>query len=150
MNLRSVRKQFLDRLRDAGADLPSLTPAAGIDLMTRFYADERVAHCPLDEDGDMLLYQWGVYDWGAGEHFELNITRQLMTAAGDGDETVRQLSLTFRYPAEPALHKLGDGSEWCDDPDGLDRFRGVVTKSKSYQAVRDRPAAAVALSFDEE
>jgi hypothetical protein len=26
----------------------------------------------------MLLFQWGTYDWGTGEHFGFNLTRQLI------------------------------------------------------------------------
>lgn len=148
MNLRSVRKRFLDRLHEAGTELAALTPAVGIEAMLRFYQEERVAHCPPDEDGDLLLFQWGVYDWGDGDHFELNISRQLMTAAGDGNEAVRQLSLTFRYPAEPPLRKLGDGSQWCDDPDAVETFGAILRKSKPFQAVQELPAV-VELTFDE-
>ena len=31
-----------------------------------------------DEEQDMLLFQYGVFDWGQGERFELDLTRQFI------------------------------------------------------------------------
>ncbi len=36
--------------------------------------------------GDMLLFQWGINDWGNGPALEINITRQLIATDDDGDE----------------------------------------------------------------
>ncbi len=80
----------------AGHTLDALTPAEGIDLMVHYYRDVRVQGCALEADGDMLLFQWGTYNWGEGEHFEVGITRQL-TETEEEDGEMRQLSLTFRY-----------------------------------------------------
>ena len=49
-----------------------------------FYRDERAEGCAVDEDGDMLLFEWGAVDWGEGEHFELSLARQLIFGPGDG------------------------------------------------------------------
>lgn len=149
MNLRSVRKQFLDRLTLAGFTLEQLNPLVGIELMLRFYDEERVDRCPLDEDGDMLLFQWGTYDWGQGERFDINITRQLMTAEVAGDERVRQLSLTFHYPASPALEAVGDGDHWCDTPEGLDNFRTDILTGPALKAVETLSSIEIDLTFDE-
>ena len=59
--------------------------------MLAFYASERCDGCVLEEDGDMLLFQWGTYNWGDSTHFELNITRQLMPGGEDGDGGFRQV-----------------------------------------------------------
>jgi hypothetical protein len=40
---------------------------------------------PLPQ-ADMLLYQFGVYDWGKGEHFEIDITRQFIIDGEEDDE----------------------------------------------------------------
>ena len=149
MKLNSVRKQYLDRLTFAGFTLETLTPAAGIELMLRFYEEERVDRCPLDEDGDMLLFQWGIYDWGEGEKFEVNISRQLMTAEVTGDEQVRQLSLTFRYAPSPDLEKAGDGDHWCDTPEGLDVFREGIEAGPALTAVAGLTPTAIELTVDE-
>jgi hypothetical protein len=33
--------------------------------MLAFYASDRAADC-AGVDGDMLLFQWGIFDWGSG------------------------------------------------------------------------------------
>ncbi len=82
MNPHSAKRALLARIERAGRPLRELTPADGIDLMTSFYLEERAEGCGIDNDGDMLLYQWGTYDWGEGESFEFDITRQLIPAGG--------------------------------------------------------------------
>ena len=63
-------------------------------MMLAFYGSVRFDDVDLAADGDMLLYQWGAYDWGEGESFEFDITRQLILGTGE-DEDIFQLSLTF-------------------------------------------------------
>lgn len=150
MTVQTIRNRFLQYLRESGTPLRTLTPAQAIERVIEFYEKYRVAHCHLDEDGDMLLNQWGLYDWGEGdgEHFEWNLTRQILTAAGDGDEEIAQLSLTFQYAQESALKSLGEGEMECDDPDEVAEFRASVEKSKAFVAVCQRTPTAVTLSLE--
>src|SRR5262245_14405764 len=146
MKPRSAKQRFLRRLAATGHGLAALTPPDGIAAMLRFYAEERADGCDVADDGDMLLYQWGAHDWGAGEAFELNITRQFLAAADDEDEP-RQLSLTFRFRPSAALRAVVNGHRWCESPDGLAAFRRSVTRSKAYGAVAALRPAAVSLAF---
>src|SRR5262249_38857115 len=67
--------QFEDRLRSRRLELSHLAPNVGFAEMFAFYHDVRPVDClPVDSDGDMLLYQWGTYDWGQGKYFNLNLT----------------------------------------------------------------------------
>ncbi|MET0857780.1 MAG: hypothetical protein ABWY27_13580, partial [Telluria sp.] len=59
-----------------GLDLNASTARAGIEAMFEFKAASVCASC----SEDMLLYQWGSYDWGSGKYFEINITRQFVEA----------------------------------------------------------------------
>lgn len=107
MKSRQAKTQYLKRLEEAGLSLDELTAAVGIESMLAFYAEERADDCDLEEDGDMLLFQWGLFDWGKGEFLEINITRQFI---GDAEEP-RQLSLTFQFDPACALKGLKDGKE---------------------------------------
>ncbi len=108
--------------------LPS-TMAAFFD----FYRDERAVGCEIADDVDMLLFEWGTYDWGEGEHFELSLSRQLIF--GEDDAKVWQLKLTYAYDPTDAVRTLGNGNKWCATPDDLDEFRQDVVRSASYEAV---------------
>jgi hypothetical protein len=145
MKVRTAKAAFLKRLAAAGAAVADLTPAAGVGAMLDFYADERADGCDPDDDGDMLLFEWGVNDWGDGPAFEVGITRQFIDADGDGD--LRQLALVFRFDPTLAPKGLKDGNAWCESPGGLAAFRKSVGRSRALRAVRERTPAGVELRF---
>jgi hypothetical protein len=97
----------------------------------------------MDQDGDMLLFQWGTYDWGNGEFFDLNITRQVIV----GDESIRQLSLTFRYAPNQELTTLGCGNQWCYSTKGISIFGAFVKASPALKAISRFRAINVECSF---
>jgi hypothetical protein len=48
--------------------------------MLELYSDVRADGCDLEQDGDMLLYQWGTYAWDlerAKPELEVDFARQL-------------------------------------------------------------------------
>jgi len=143
MKLRFVKSRFLKRLGTLGLTLDTLTPAAGAEAMFSYYADQRVDGCELDADGDMLLFQWGTYDWGDGLAFEINITRQLILT-DDDENTPRQLALAFLFPPAAAPKRLKPGNRWCVSPDGLPVFRRFVLASKTLKTLgRQMPAKVI-------
>jgi hypothetical protein len=147
LKLSSAKRVFLSRIKNAGRSLRTLTPSDAIELMTSFYREERAEGCVISSGGDMLLSQWGTYDWGEGESFEFNITRQLI--AGDSeDEDIFQLSLTFRFRPTAALRQLGSGDRWCLSLDELERFREFVYSSEPFLAVGHEVADGVKLEYD--
>jgi hypothetical protein len=145
MKPRAAKTRFLKRLEAVGLSLDALTPAAGVEAMLAYYAEERADGCPLDEDGDMLLFQWGTHDWGDGPAFEVSIVRQLI-AAGDEDEEPRQLDLRFRL-APPAGAATPGGSRWCASPDELAAFRRFIARSAALAAVGALVPASVELRY---
>lgn len=141
----TAKTRFLKRLDAAKLKLDALTPSAGVEAMLHFYADERADGCDPDDDGDMLLFEWGTNDWGEGPSFEVNLTRQFMIT--DDVEEPRQLSLIFCFAPVDAPSGLKDGNKWCESPDGLPAFRRFVARSKAIQAVGQRTPASVELRF---
>src|SRR5262245_52832915 len=143
----SAKKRFLQVIQAKRGDLVSLYPLDGIDLRLEFYRDERADACEFEHDGDMLLYQWGCYDWGNGESFQFNITRQFIDDdAAEGDD-ILQLSLTFKFEPNESLRKLGDGNRWCHSPDELGKFRSYIESSPAFKAVAKSKPAQVTLEF---
>ena len=137
----------MTRIEQAGRSLEVLTPSDGVNLMTDFYLEGRAEGCGVDGGGDMLLYQWGTYDWGEGESFEFDITRQMITGGGE-DKDIFQLSLTFLFRPTAALRQIGSGDRWCQSPDELDGFRAFIHSSAPFLAVGHGVAAGVKLEYD--
>ncbi len=143
----SAKKEFLRHIRAAGRSLKALSPSEGIALMLEFYRDVRADGCEMDSDGDILLYQWGTYDWsGNGESFEFDITRQLISGDGE-DEDIRQLSLTFRFEPTESLRQLGEGNRWCHSLREAEEFQAYIQSSPAFLAVARLSSAEVTLNF---
>ncbi len=103
-------RRFLgnSRLGTATLDL-----ASGFEQAVSFYENVTADGIQSEPDADMLLYQWGTYDWlGAGETFQINLTRQFVASFADEDETMSQLLLTFHYPTTDATITLNSGERW--------------------------------------
>jgi len=80
-----------------GTTIAALTPANSITQILEFYKQIRADNCSINEDGDMLLYQWGTYNWGEGAYFQWDITRQFIETGFEGDDGMSQLSLCFYF-----------------------------------------------------
>ncbi|HWI59671.1 MAG TPA: hypothetical protein VNZ22_20760, partial [Bacillota bacterium] len=133
----------------AGLHLTELSPAEGIRLMLDFYREVRFDGCPLEEDGDMLLFQWGPAGEGREQTFQCDISRQFIEAEVTEDDTISQLSLTFHFAPSPALRALKEGNRWCSLPDELAGFEAFITASKVYRAVETLQPTRVTLASGE-
>ena len=113
-------------------------------LMSAFYEEQRAEDVSLDEDGDMLLFEWGVYHFTGSASFELGITRQFVVT---GEDEPYQLHLTLHFTPNDSLRSLKDGSGWCHSPAELPAFRKFVETSAAFRAVADEKPSRVALYF---
>ena len=120
-------------------------PVALFSRILRFYDVHRIEGTTIEEDGDMLLFQWGVYDWGKGPSFELDLTRQAIALIPADDEyeweeqDIRQLCCTFYYLPEP-FRSIEEGNRWCHSPAGLAAFQQFVLEHPVlYTATKYQP-----------
>ena len=155
MNFLDAKDAFLAYLNARQAPVPT-TPRAAVATMLAFYRDVRADACPLKDDSDMLLVQWGVFKYrpsGPKLHFAFNITRQLVEPidAPEGNEFARdaniyQLYLDFIYPPAPELIAFGkmtaaqNAACWCKHPDDLGAYEAFIHGAREYLAVADRLA----------
>jgi hypothetical protein len=101
----------------------------------------------LERDGDMLLFQWGTHDWGGGELFEVDITRQLIKDTGEDDD-IWQLHLVYRFAPSEALRALGQGERWCSQPDEVDAFELFLMSHPALSAIGSRGDGQVELGYE--
>ena len=141
-----------------GVKLSRCTPRQGIEQMLAFYREVKPVGCE-EEDGDMLLFQYGTYDWGDGRTFEIDVTRQFMDLHhvfededdeedGDGQATMSQLHLTFHFAPSAELDALGAGNKWYESPAAEKEFLAFVFGSKALALVGDRTAAKIELEHE--
>ena len=142
-----AQKTLEEFIARSGLTVDALTPSAALRVMGDFYREVRAEGCHLDEDGDMLLYEWGTYDWGKGRYFELDIARQFIETGTEDDEGMSQLALTFGFHASSALDALESGDQWCHSPEELSKFESSVIASKAWQAVAAIKPDTVSLQY---
>ena len=112
--------------------IPHLEKHDGINLIKaaiELYSIERIDGAnSIDED--MLLFQWGLFDWGEGEYFELDITRQISPTNTD---EIRQLSCTLYFNPSTTLLDIEEGNRWCSSLEELKSFCEFVLTSRVFK-----------------
>ena len=146
MRVQASRSAFAKVLEARQTKLADLIPGTGFTLMCAFYATRRAASCVIEEDGDMLHFQWGTHPTGSKECFKLDVTRQFMWRSGEED-CIRTLSLGFEFPPTNDLRAMGTGNGWCQSPQELEQFVSFVTSSRAYQTLEQVEAARVTLTY---
>jgi hypothetical protein len=130
-----------------GLVLASATARDGIEVALEFFDGMKAQGVDAD-DGDMLLFQWGTYDWGSGRNYELDITRQFVEAELEDDDAITQLSLTFRFPPSETLDAMGNGNRWFEGAQAADIAREQAFANAAFLAVADLQAASVSLTYN--
>jgi hypothetical protein len=148
MKPESAAIEFERFLAQRALDRTRLTPEQGVQAMLAFYREERADGCRFESDADMLLYEWGTYDWGPGEFFDLSITRQLAHDSSGEDEDIWQLQLVFKFSPTDPLRALQHGSRWCHDLGELEAFERFLRASAAFQTVAAVIPGAAELRFE--
>jgi len=146
MKAKRAKQEFEKLIRRSGERVGSLSPARGVEMMLAFYKSVRFDDIDLAAGRDMLLYQWGTYDWGEGESFEFDITRQLILGAGE-DEDIFQLSLTFKFQPTVTLRQLGAGNRWCRSIEEVEEFRSFIDSSPAIITAGHAKPSKVQLEY---
>ena len=149
MRIADARARLLALMAERGSEPTSIRPAEAVQLMLDWYRTERCEDAEDEDRGDMLLFQWGTFDWGAGEWFEYDITRQLVAEAEpeDADSAIWQVAITFRYPPGPAA-ALGEGAHWWEQPRRLDEFEAYIQDCAATAYVGTAKPARVDITFE--
>ncbi|MBL9154707.1 MAG: hypothetical protein JNK37_19665 [Verrucomicrobiales bacterium] len=124
-------------------------PEVIVSCMLEFYQQERVSDCKIEGDGDMLLYQWGAYDWGQGRWFDLNVTRQFTLADDWDDDGIFHLSVSAKFTPNADLDALGSGNCWSGSPSNLSKFSALVMKTDAMQALVGRPCDRLDVEYSQ-
>jgi len=103
-------------------DRPQRSVKSLLSSVLSFYA-QRQFDGLVDDDGDMLLFQYGIYDWGLGPLFEVDLTRQFIEVErDDDDEVLSQFRLTCFFEPTAELKALGSDDKLCRDKSELGAF----------------------------
>jgi len=143
----TAKPEFENFVRQSGATFTALTPANGIHLMLEFYKYIRADNCPIGEDGDMLLYQWGIYDWGEGTYFQCDITRQFIEVGFEGDDGMSQLPICFYFHLSKEFKELKSGKHWCSSPTELSDFESYIKANATYPKIANANPTKIEVKY---
>lgn len=129
MTPKSLAPSAILKLTREGIDsLDSKYVESALDLICKLYSEHPAKGYDRDEDGDMLLFQYGVFDWGQGKNFEIDFTRQFYKP-----ENIVQLRCTLYFEPEQAK-KLSAWNLWSSRHPNLDSWRNEIVRSAGFQA----------------
>ncbi|KRQ98916.1 hypothetical protein CQ12_23805 [Bradyrhizobium jicamae] len=148
-NPQHARLEFEAILRGRDLHEHDLNLVDGCEALFDFYRDRRPSGRVFEqhEDADMLLFQWGTFDWGAGEQFAFSLTRQIIVYEDAEDEDIWQLSLTFEFEANDDLRSLGNGDKWCHSLLELPEFRKYVRRSTAFRVCAEHQVRRTLLEY---
>jgi hypothetical protein len=143
---------FRELLAARGLDEAKLSVRDGFEALLDFYGDMRAEGCAFEEDGDMLLFQWGTYltlrpGEFADEVSNLNLTRQLIPEGGEDDD-IWQLALNFEFEPTSQLRALGNGDRWCHSLQELPQFRDYALASAPFTVCGQLQIRRTTLSYE--
>ena len=125
-----------------GVDPETDPHAAVFDTMLRYYSEVRVNGCDPGDDEDMLLLDWGSYDWGEGRAYEVDLSRQVVLP-DRRDDAVVQLHVVYRFPNTGGLAKIPVGNDWWGSPGSIDEFREVLEANVALTLAADAEPLSV-------
>lgn len=104
-----------------------------VEGMLAFYREAEAAGLRASPQADMLLYQWGVFDWGKGESFEFDITRQFISSHAFGADAISQLRVSALLEPTPELRALKMANRWCRRREEVEEFRAFIVSSPAFR-----------------
>jgi hypothetical protein len=126
--------------------IQSLNSRQLVEVMLEFYVRSRAIGLSQELQSDMLLFQWGAYDWGQGRNFEFDMTRQFIRRVED-TSLISQLSLKASYPPAAHLTTMEQGNRWCKSPKEVPEFGEFIRSSAAYRAVAFMRPKSVAATW---
>jgi len=96
---------------------------------------------------DMLLFQYGIYDWGdeTGEHFSIDITRQFIKPIEDEPF---QVSFTLIFDSEQ-FKGVRSYDCWSTDFIGIDSFFAHITTTDGFKIAETITPKTYLLHFEQ-
>lgn len=121
----------------------ALRPYELVQAALDFFVSARASGLDAEPGSDMLLYQWGVFDFGKGEFFEFDLTRQFISEGQSGDGAFSQFRCTAYFEPSAELRSIPQSNRWCKSKADVGEFRNFILGSRAFSAVENQVAARV-------
>lgn len=148
MDERHVTESIESYLKGKGFGADSLSLDSFPALFVGYYRDVHFDKLNRENDDDMLLYQYGTYDWGLGPFFEIDFVRQLCEMPpGELDPDIYQQHITFYF--EPVkFQDISSFNLWSNDSPNLEQFERTILASAGFVAALGIYPLRTSVSFE--
>lgn len=132
----------------------TLTLDTGIELALALYQQVKLVGVGAEEEDDMLLFQYGISDWGdkeQGPYFSLDLTRQVtLLDKEEEDPLLYQLRYEFQFDPAP-FGGCSSYNSWSAGEDSLALSDWVVIQraTPGFKLAQAQPFRAFKLLLDE-
>jgi hypothetical protein len=137
-----------DFLAARGLTSSQLSVPQLVENMLSFYRTVRASGLANDPQADMLLFEWGVFNWGKGDYFQIDLTRQFIVADQIDDDAISQLHCTAYFTPTPELRAIPTSHRWCHSVAEIEPFSAFILGSAAYRAVNSVSPQQVALHWE--
>jgi len=138
MNANQILEELKTKIQD-GIDLES-----ALRIFINYFQTTEVDSISVDEDSDMLLFQWGgPYSWD--ELFSVNLTRQIVYHDANGNcQKMQQLKMNCRYSADKV--QIESGNFWLKN-NNLKEFKKNIFDSEVFIKVQNLKMESIDLEL---
>ncbi len=91
---------------------------------------------PVDGVEDEVLYEIGVFGFGAPETFQLSLVRQLSFFDRGKYDHMEQVRCTVHFPPDDDLRGLGRFNTWAEQHESLGEFCRAVEQRLDWATMR--------------
>lgn len=132
MNQTFLENSFVEFLQAKDFNFKEISLKNFLNLFIEYFEEIKFKGFNEENDGDMLLFQYGNYDWGKGRKFEVNFTRQLYEIFPDESHQILQLGITFYYDCE-SFSNVKSFNKWSCESESLEDFLHIIFDSDGFQ-----------------
>ena len=147
MRVDAAKEHFEKYLSERRLSVEQVDAENALVAMAGFYLDVRADKVDMEQGGDMLLFDWGTYEWDDGPRFQYCVSRQFIL---DGEvPQCWHLALTLYYDSDSRTLTLDAGQRACPSFADLDSFMAFVDGAPATRYARRRHPSGIRLDLEE-
>ena len=123
-------------------------PKTILSQFVKFYEEQKFDTVQMSEDGDLLLYESGIYFWNKIEgkdYFEWSLTRQFILA----NNSIYQLKISLLSQIQ-ASTSIQSECLWSTHHETIHEWKDAIMKMEGLTKMQDGSEIKLSLSFEQQ
>lgn len=129
-------------LKSQLSDIESIEEA--LEQFITFFEKYKTKEVLIDDEEDMLLCQYGIYESYGDNQFCFELARQIKSA---DYKNIIHLSLTLLYNKE-SFTDIKSFESWSVDSDSMEDWRNIIYNSKGYKLSKNIKPSRIVINLE--